>query len=142
VVDEAYIEEHYGIPGRAYLDFAVLRGDPSDGLPGVPGIGEKTAATLISRFGSVEELLAAVDDPQSALAPAVRGKLRSAREYLALAPAVVRVATEAPVCQDRDDTLPTFPADPAALRELQHRYGLGASVDRLLAALAARAAQH
>lgn len=144
LIGPAELAARYGLPdhgtGAGYVDLAVLRGDPSDGLPGVPGVGEKTAATLISRFGSVEALLAAVDAPQSALAPAVRGKLRSAREYLELAPAVVRVATDAPVRQDRDDTLPMHPADPVALGELQHRYGLGASVDRLRAALAARAA--
>ena len=47
-VDEAEITRRYGIPGRAYVDFALLRGDPSDGLPGVPGIGEKTAAQLVA----------------------------------------------------------------------------------------------
>ncbi|MGH3779759.1 MAG: 5'-3' exonuclease H3TH domain-containing protein, partial [Pseudonocardiaceae bacterium] len=114
------------------------RGDPSDGLPGVPGIGEKTAATLISRFGSMEGLLEALDDPQSALAGGIRAKLRAARGYLELAPSVTRVATDAPVRNDRDDTLPSEPADPAALTALQHRWGLGAAVDRLVAALQTR----
>lgn len=143
LIGPAELATRYGLPdtdpGRGYADLAVLRGDPSDGLPGVPGVGEKTAATLICRFGSVEALLAAVDDPQSALAPAVLAKLRAARDYLDLAPAVVRVATDAPVRQDRDDALPGQPADPAALAALQQRYGLGTSVDRLLAALRARA---
>lgn len=123
--------------GAGYADFATLRGDPSDGLPGVPGIGEKTAATLIGRFGSVEGLLAALDDPESALAPGVRGKLAAARGYLAAAAPVVRVATDAPVRLDRDDAVPTAPADPDALTELQRVWGLGGSVDRLLAALPA-----
>ncbi|MGH3909504.1 MAG: 5'-3' exonuclease [Pseudonocardiaceae bacterium] len=124
-------------PGPAYVDLATLRGDPSDGLPGVPGVGERTAASLVNRFGSVEGLLAAIDDPHAVLVPGVRAKLRAARDYLERAPAVVRVATDAPVRQDRDDTLPSEPADPAALTALQRRYGLGASVDRLLAALQA-----
>ncbi|HYZ37527.1 MAG TPA: flap endonuclease, partial [Pseudonocardiaceae bacterium] len=100
--------------------------------------GEKTAATLISRFGSVEGLLEALDDPRSALASGLRAKLRSARDYLELAPAVVRVATDAPVQLDRDGTLPCGPADPAALTALQRTWGLGTAVDRLVAALQRR----
>lgn len=121
--------------GAGYADFATLRGDPSDGLPGVTGVGEKTAASLIGRFGSVEGLLAALDDPATALAPGVRAKLAAARDYLAVAAPVVRVATDAPVRLDRDDVLPTAAADPDVLAELQQVWGLGASVDRLLAAL-------
>jgi 5'-3' exonuclease len=139
VVGPAELASRYGLPetgaGPAYADLATLRGDPSDGLPGVAGIGEKTAATLISRFGSVEGLLAALDDPRAPLASGVRAKLRDARDYLGLAPTVVRVATDAPVRLDRDDMLPRAPADPAALTALQRRWGLGATVDRLVAAL-------
>jgi 5'-3' exonuclease len=142
VVGPAELASRYGLPeggaGPGYADLATLRGDPSDGLPGVPGIGEKTAATLISRFGSVEGLLEALDDPRSALASGLRAKLRSARDYLELAPAVVRVATDAPVQLDRDDTLPCGPADPAALTALQRTWGLGTAVDRLVAALQRR----
>src|SRR5437016_14589467 len=57
-VDEAEITRRYGIPGRAYGDFALLRGDPSNGLPGVPGIGEKTEARLIAGHGSLATGLA------------------------------------------------------------------------------------
>ncbi|MDQ3904679.1 MAG: 5'-3' exonuclease [Actinomycetota bacterium] len=138
-VGPAELAGRYGLPrsaaGAGYADLATLRGDPSDGLPGVPGIGEKTAATLISRFGSVEGLLAALDDPGSALASGMRAKLRGVREYLEVAPTVVRVATDAPVQLDRDDTLPSAPVDPAALTALQRRWGLGTTVDRLVAAL-------
>jgi 5'-3' exonuclease len=142
VIGPAELASRYGLPetgaGPAYADLAALRGDPSDGLPGVPGVGEKTAATLISRFGSVEGLLAALDDPQSALATGMRAKLRAARDYLELAPTVVRVATDAPVRLDRDDMLPSMPADPAALAALQRKWGLGTAVDRLVAVLHAR----
>jgi 5'-3' exonuclease len=142
VIGPAELARRYGLPetgaGPGYADLATLRGDPSDGLPGVPGIGEKTAATLISRFGSVEGLLAELDNPRSALAPGMRAKLLAAREYLELAPTVVRVATAAPVRQDRDDTLPSAPADPAALTALQRAWGLGTAVDRLVAALQVR----
>lgn len=142
LIGPAELANRYGLlqtgAGAGYADLAVLRGDPSDGLPGVPGIGEKTAATLISRFGSVEGLLAALDTPGSALASGVRAKLLAARSYLEVAPSVVRVATGAPVTCDRSDALPASPADPTALRELQRTWGLGASVDRLVAALAAQ----
>ncbi len=139
VIGPAELAHRYGLPetgaGPAYADLAALRGDPSDGLPGVPGIGEKTAATLISRFGSVEGLLAALEDPRSAVASGIRAKLRAARDYLELAPTVVRLATDAPVVQDRDDALPAAPADPTKLDALQRTWGLGAAVDRLVAAL-------
>ncbi len=142
VIGPAELASRYGLPetgaGPAYADLAALRGDPSDGLPGVPGIGEKTAATLISRFGSVEGLLAALDDPAAAIAPGIRAKLRASRRYLELAPEVVRLATDAPVRQDRDDTLPSTPADPSALAALQRQWGLGTAVDRLVTALHAR----
>ncbi|MDQ3760938.1 MAG: 5'-3' exonuclease [Actinomycetota bacterium] len=142
VIGPAELASRYGLPetgaGPAYADLAVLRGDPSDGLPGVSGIGEKTAATLISRFGSVEGLLAALDDHKSSLALGIRAKLRDARAYLELASTVVRVATDAPVQQDRDDTLPSAPADLGALTELQRTWGLGTAVNRLVAALQAR----
>ncbi|MGH3772319.1 MAG: 5'-3' exonuclease [Pseudonocardiaceae bacterium] len=142
VIGPAELASRYGLSetsaGPGYADLAALRGDPSDGLPGVPGIGEKTAAMLISRFGSVEGLLAALDDPRSALAPGARAKLAASRDYLELAPTVVRLATDAPVRQDRDDTLPSAPADPAALTALRRTWGLGSAVDRLVAALQAQ----
>src|SRR5512145_3313987 len=74
IVDEAAVAAKYGIPGRAYADFAALRGDPSDGLPGVPGVGEKTAARLVERYGSVDGILAALDDPTAGFAPGLRTK--------------------------------------------------------------------
>jgi 5'-3' exonuclease len=142
LIGPAELATRYGLlesnAGAGYAALAALRGDPSDGLPGVPGIGEKTAATLISRFGSVAGLLAALDDPHSALASGVRAKLRVARDYLELAPTVVQVATDAPVHQDRGDSLPTAPADPTVLTNLQRTWGLGTAVDRLVAALAAQ----
>ncbi len=134
VVDEAFITKKYGIPGRSYVDFATLRGDPSDGLPGVAGVGDKSAASLIEGYGSVAGLLAAVDDPASGLAPGMRRKLADARDYLEVAPAVVRVATDAPL-PAYDDTLPTAPRDPDALVELADRWGLDSPLNRLLTAL-------
>ncbi|HEY8373335.1 MAG TPA: 5'-3' exonuclease [Pseudonocardiaceae bacterium] len=135
------LAERYGLPperaGAGYADLAALRGDPSDGLPGVPGIGEKTAARLVSLFGSVEALTAALDDPtDSRLTARQRKALSAARDYLTAAPQVVRVVTDAPVRLDRDDTVPARAADPERVAELQRRWNLGGAVDRLLAALA------
>lgn len=137
VMDDAAIQAKYNLPGgRAYADFAVLRGDPSDGLPGVSGIGEKTAAALINEYGSLAGLLAAIEDPASTLKPAVRKKLDAAANYLAVAPDVVRVRADAPVAKV-DSTLPSSPADPDRLAELGERYGLSSPIKRLIKALAA-----
>ncbi len=138
VVDEAALSAKYAIPGRGYADFAALRGDPSDGLPGVPGIGEKTAATLISAYGNLAALQAAVDDPASSLKPAMRTKLAAARAYLEVAPQVVNVRADAAV-EPVDSRLPATPADPDALEDLSKRYGLGSPVRRLQTALAEKA---
>jgi 5'-3' exonuclease len=134
VVDEAFVTNKYGIPGRAYADFATLRGDPSDGLPGVAGIGEKTAASLIAGYGSIEGLLAALDDPHSGLAPGMRRLLTAARGYLDVAPAVVQVATDLPL-PDFDGAIPARPVEPETLVALADRWNLDASLNRLLAAL-------
>lgn len=133
--DEAAVTAKHGIPGRAYADFAVLRGDPSDGLPGVPGVGEKTAAALVGRFGSVEGVLAALDEGGSDGFPAgARAKLEAARAYLAVAPAVTRVVRDLPLPR-YDDAVPLEPRDPAALVGLSERWGLESPLNRLLNAL-------
>ncbi|KAA5832128.1 5'-3' exonuclease [Saccharopolyspora hirsuta] len=135
----AELAEKYALsPDRAgddYADMAVLRGDPSDGLPGVAGIGEKTAAKLITQFGSLEALLAAAETGATGLTPRVRGKLADAADYLAAAPSVVRVVRDAPVVADRPDPMPKSEVDVDRLRELQRTWGLGASIDRLITAL-------
>ena len=74
-VDDAWVRAKYDIPAAHYVDFAVLRGDASDGLPGVAGIGEKTAASLLRKFGDLPGILAASADPDSDLAAGPRGKL-------------------------------------------------------------------
>lgn len=97
LTDEALLREKYGVTGQGYVDLALLRGDPSDGLPGVPGIGEKTAAKLLDAFGDLAGIMAAVDDPASRLTPSQRRKLDEARPYVAVAPKVVRVASDVPL---------------------------------------------
>lgn len=131
-VDQGVLQERYGVPtGRAYADMAVLRGDPSDGLPGVPGIGEKTAAALLRRYGTLEGVLAARDAADRGLTATQRTRLTDAADYLAVAPRVVTVAPDAPVAHV-DDRLPAVPADPDALVALAERWGLTSSVRRIV----------
>jgi 5'-3' exonuclease len=135
VIDEAAIEARYSIPGRAYADFSALRGDTSDGLPGVPGVGEKTAASLISLYGSLDGVLAAAEARDPAVRPGIHDKILAARDYLAVAPRVVHVRTDCPL-PAYDDRLPAEPADAEALIELADRWNLRSSVNRVLAAFA------
>ncbi|MET9809348.1 5'-3' exonuclease [Streptomyces halstedii] len=136
VTDEAWLREKYGVGGAGYVDLALLRGDPSDGLPGVAGIGEKTAAKLLDAFGDLAGIMAAVDDPASRLTPSQRARLDAARAYVAVAPKVVRVAGDVPL-PAFDPALPREPRDPAALEALATRWGLGGSLQRLLVTLQA-----
>ncbi|MDG9727285.1 MULTISPECIES: 5'-3' exonuclease [unclassified Streptomyces] len=136
LTDEAALREKYGVDGRGYADLALLRGDPSDGLPGVAGIGEKTAAKLLAEFGDLAGIQAAVDDPKAKLTPSQRKRLTEARPYLAVAPKVVRVADDVPL-PDVGTALPHAPHDAAALDELAARWGLGGSLQRLLTTLTA-----
>jgi 5'-3' exonuclease len=136
-IDEAGVTARYDIPGRAYADFAALRGDPSDGLPGVRGIGAKTAAALVRRFGSIDAILAALDlDPAASGLGSSRAKLAADRDYLRAAMPVVRVATDAPV-PPLDDVLPAAPKDPGRLADLAERWNLGSALSRLVKALQA-----
>lgn len=136
VVDAARLAERYAVAsGQAYADMAVLRGDPSDGLPGVPGIGEKTAATLVHRYGSLDGILAARDAGDPGLTATQRRRLTEAADYLAVAPRVVQVAPDVPV-GDVPDALPRVAADPERLVALAERWGLASSVKRVVDALA------
>jgi 5'-3' exonuclease len=134
IVDEAAVTARYQIPGRAYADFAVLRGDPSDGLPGVPGVGDKTAAALVRTFGTVEAMLTAIDKGHGGFPGTSRAKVVAARDYLAVAPAVVRVAQDAPV-PAVTGALPVPPLDADALDALGERWNLGSSLRRAVAAV-------
>ncbi|MFJ3517701.1 5'-3' exonuclease H3TH domain-containing protein [Streptomyces sp. NPDC090131] len=134
VTDEAWLREKYGVDGPGYADLALLRGDPSDGLPGVPGIGEKTAAKLLDAYGSLAGIIAAVDDPKSKLTPTQRKRLDESRPYLAVAPKVVQVASDVPL-PAFDPALPTAPAQPELVDALAHRWGLGGAVARLSSVL-------
>ncbi|KGN38672.1 5'-3' exonuclease [Knoellia subterranea] len=132
---EAYLEQRYAVSsGDAYLDMSILRGDTSDGLPGVKGIGDKTAAQLITAYGSLQGLRKAVADGDPTIKGARRTNLEAASDYLDVAPRVVRVARDAPVA-DFDIALPTAVADTRLLSELASTYGITNPINRVLAAL-------
>ncbi|MGV7681457.1 5'-3' exonuclease [Mycobacterium kansasii] len=136
----AEVAERYGLPadraGSAYAELALLRGDPSDGLPGVPGVGEKTAAALLAAHGSLDQIMSAAHDPKSGMAKGLRAKVLGASDYIEVAGSVVRVATDSPVqLSTPTDALPLVAADPARTAELATRYGVGSSITRLQKAL-------
>ncbi|MCU1585606.1 MAG: 5-3 exonuclease [Microbacteriaceae bacterium] len=137
ILTDAALEAKYGVAPAQYADFAAMRGDASDGLPGVAGVGEKTAVTLLSTYGDLDGIVAAAADPASVMAPPVRAKIRAAADYLMVAPAVVKVV--------RDLELPDFDArirvrtreQTADLDRLSADWGLGSSMKRARDALGA-----
>ena len=133
-VDNAWVREKYGIDAAQYADFATLRGDASDGLPGVPGIGDKTAATLLGRFGDMAGIIAAAGDPDSDLGPGPRGKIKAAADYLEVAPTVVAVARDIDLDRTGMDR-PVTPRDPDLVVSLAERYNLESPAARLVEAL-------
>jgi 5'-3' exonuclease len=140
VLGSAELATRYGLPltdtGPGYADMALLRGDPSDGLPGVTGIGEKTAAKLITEYGSLHGLLVAAQEGR--LPNKIAARLIDAADYLAVAPTVVRVATDADVVVSGPDTIPAQPEHPEELARLAQRWGLESPVQRLTDAMAKR----
>jgi 5'-3' exonuclease len=135
VLDDTAIRNKYGVPAASYADFAALRGDPSDGLPGVAGVGDKTAARLVIRYGGVAEIVAALDDRDADFAPGLRTKLLAATAYLAVAPQVVRVARDVDLPK-LDTTLPAVPKDAERLIGLAELWGVAGAVRRLVDACA------
>lgn len=136
-VDEAWVRDKYGVTAEQYAAFATLRGDASDGLPGVKGVGDKTAASLLGQYGDLAGVRAAAEDPDSSLGPAVRSKLKAAADYLDVAPQVVAVARDIDLGHTPEAlALPDRPRDPDALATLTERWGLGSAVERLTDALA------
>lgn len=137
LVDESFLLTKYGVPGgRAYADMAVLRGDTSDGLPGVAGIGEKTAAALIAEFGSLTGIRAALADGDPRIKGARRARLEAASDYLDVAPKVVDVALDVQVPADLVTAVPAGIADASGFADFATRYELGSSAERLSRALA------
>jgi 5'-3' exonuclease len=124
-VDEAEVAKRYHIPGRAYSDYAILRGDPSDGLPGIPGIGDKTAAQMVTRYGSVEKMLEAglFRNPEHA-------------DYLRKALKVVPPVTDLKIKVPRGRRA-RYPAEPEIVEVMAKKYGIANNLERLVKALSA-----
>ena len=136
----AEVAERYDVPasdpGSAYAEMAILRGDPSDGLPGVAGIGEKTASKLLQAFGTLDELeRVAATTADKRISNRQRTSLKAAADYLSAARTVVFVRTDAEIISSGDDRLPSEPADPAALADLIEELSIGSAVSRLGKAL-------
>ena len=137
------VAETYGVPvdraGPAYAELALLRGDPSDGLPGVPGVGEKTAATLLAQHGSLVAILAAAHDPKSKMSKAYRAKLLAATDYIEKAGPVVRVTSRISAAElswsTSTDALPLAAEHPRKVVKLAEQYGVTSSIGRLQKAL-------
>ena len=131
VVDEAYIEAKYGIPGRSYADYAVLRGDASDGLPGVRGIGDKLAASLMSKYGSLDEVIKQAEGPHQGMAMT---KVRKDLDYVRRARKVVAIPRDVPI-DEVDLTRPRDVPDEDDVRSAARAFGLENSIRALIAAL-------
>jgi 5'-3' exonuclease len=129
------VREKYGVDANQYAALATLRGDSSDGLPGVAGVGDKTAAVLLNRFGELDAIIAAAKDPDGDMGPGPRGKIKAALDYLAVAPEVVAVARDIDLGSP-DLTLPSEPADPDMLAAIAEQWGLTSPVQRLTEVLA------
>lgn len=134
LVDIKWIADRYEIPGDRYALFAMIRGDASDGLPGIRGIGEKGAAIIAHSFTSLPEVMAAAANEDERLTPNLRKKLLESAEYAAIAPKLVHCALDVPLPK-MDLSLPKRPDSLDEIYQYQADYGLGASVDRLISAL-------
>lgn len=135
VVTADVIRTKYGIGPEQYADFATLRGDPSDGLPGVAGVGEKTASSLLSSFGNLAGIQQAAADAASPMAKGPRAKILAAADYLAVAPEVVRVRHDLDLPPLASAALPMAAADPDEVESLTERWGIASPVRRLSASL-------
>ena len=134
LVDRAWIKSRYEIPGDRYALFAMLRGDASDGLPGVRGIGEKGAALIANNFETIEDALAAAYAEDEKLTPALRKKLIEGADYVAIAPKLVHCVLDVPI-PSMSIAMPSRPTDMSQIWNYKEQYGLGSSIDRMIAAL-------
>ena len=134
LVDIQWVSEKYGIPGDRYALFAMFRGDPSDGLPGVRGIGEKGAALIANNFATVDEAIAGAQSGHPSLSASLAKKIIDGADYLKIAPTLVHCAKDVALPKI-DITMPKPPKDLSQICAMKDEYGLGASVDRLISAL-------
>jgi len=131
IVDAAWLRGKYGVEPAQYVDFAVMRGDASDGLPGVPGIGEKTAAALLAAYGDLDGILTAAADPNSDLKPRARTSLSESTDYIRRARQVVRVRDDLDLSRPAALAALT-PDETAAFTAFARTWGLHGVADRIL----------
>ncbi|WP_248242875.1 5'-3' exonuclease [Microbacterium kunmingense] len=134
VITGDVVVKKYGVRPDQYADFATLRGDTSDGLPGVSGVGEKTAASLLSQHDDLAGIIAAAEAGEG-MSAGLRSKILAALPYLEVAPRVVGVARDLDLTVTGDDLTPLDPPATEAARELAERWALGGSMDRILTAI-------
>jgi len=134
LVDLQWINDKYQIPGDRYALFAMIRGDSSDGLPGIRGIGEKGAANIANQFSSLGEVMKAAEDSDERLTVNTRKKLLESAAYAAIAPKLVGCALDVSIPQ-MEISMPLKPKSMKKIEELKEEYGLGASIDRIVSAL-------
>ena len=134
LVDFKWVSDKYGIPGDRYALFAMFRGDPSDGLPGVRGIGEKGAALIANNFATIAEVQKAANKGDDRLSASLAKKIIDGADYLKIAPTLVHCAQDVAI-PEMDIAMPKKPADLSDIYRFKEEYGLGASVDRLISAL-------
>jgi 5'-3' exonuclease len=135
VVDAAWIRGKYGVEPSQYVDFAVMRGDASDGLPGVPGIGEKTAASLLATYGDLDGIEAAAADPTSELRPRIRQSLLDSRDYIRAARTVVAVREDVATVDAVVPLSPLTAEVSSAFTAFGTTWGLGGVPARVVEAL-------
>ena len=134
LVDLQWINDKYQIPGDRYALFAMIRGDSSDGLPGIRGIGEKGAANIANQFSSLGEVMKAAEDSDERLTVNIRKKLLESAAYADIAPKLVGCALDVSIPQ-MEISMPLKPKSMKKIEELKEEYGLGASIDRIVSAL-------
>ena len=134
LVDLSWIEKKYEIPGERYSLFAMIRGDSSDGLPGIRGIGEKGAAAIAKQFKNLSEVMRAAESGDERLTPNLRKKLLESADYALIAPKLVSCALDVAIPEMKID-LPSKPNSFEKIIALKDEYGLGASIDRIISAL-------
>lgn len=134
LVDLKWIQDKYQIPGERYALFAMIRGDSSDGLPGIRGIGEKGAASIANNFQDLPQVMKAASEGDVRLTPNLCKKLLESSEYASIAPKLVSCATDVSI-PEMSISLPQKPASLDQIKKLQSEHGLGSSIDRIMSAL-------
>ena len=134
LVDLKWIADKYQIPGDRYALFAMIRGDSSDGLPGIRGIGEKGAANIANQFSSLVDVMKAALEGDERLTANIRKKLLESADYAAIAPKLVSCALDVAI-PEMQIGIPKQPKSMRKIEDLKNEYGLGASIDRIINAL-------